>query len=533
MRKLIGVGAALAAAAVLSPAAHAASPARPAVLPMVLPSDGAVRAASAEPARWLVGARRGDRSATIARRFGARGLRVDGAYAVPRGRARAFATALRRAGVLSYAEPDARFQRRSALDADPGAWGRGAVVPPTLPPPAAQVSVGIADDFVDKAHPDVGPQTRWVNTGPGAVLGAHGTQVGSAVSGLANGAGVQGVFPGVPLLSYGFGTDITCGEAATAVLTLVEQKASIINLSFGSATECFTLYRAVQAAYGAGTLVVAAGGNEFLQGNLPSFPAAWPHVVSVAALQQSLQPAFFSSANAAIDVAAPGAALPLAVPVALDTDGTPDGVMVDNGTSFAAPMVAGAAAWLWSVRRDLSNGQVADVLRASAQDVGEPGYDPQTGFGLVNLPSALASRTPADDPLEPNDEITFIDGTSFQQPDPYVWRGFPRRALRAFVDTVEDPVDVYRIQVPARRQARVVLGTTFGDADLFVYRGNARRLGSRPVARSERNGRATDALTLTNRSGRASRFYVAVAPASRTTLNSSYTLQFRRLGRAG
>jgi subtilisin family serine protease len=536
MRKLIGVGTALAATVALCPAAQAATTApvpRPAVLPMVLPSSGDVRAAAAEPARWLVGARPDARTASVAQRFGARRLKVGGAYAVPRARARAFAAALRRAGALTYAEPDSRLQRHSALDANPAAWGRGAVVPPTLAPPAAQVSVGIADDFVDKAHPDVGPQTRWVNTGPGAVLGAHGTEVGSAVSGLANGTGVEGIFPGVPLLSYGLGSDITCADAANGVLTLVDQKALVINLSFGSASECFTLYRAVQAAYGAGALVVAAGGNEFLQGNPPSFPASWPHVLSVAALQESLQPAFFSSANAAIDVAAPGQALPLAVPVSLDTDGTPDGVMLDSGTSFAAPIVAGAAAWLWSARRSLSNGQVADVLRSSAQDVGEPGYDPQTGYGMVNLPRALAARTPADDPLEPNDEITFIDGTSFQQPDPYVWRGFPHRPLRASVDTIEDPVDVYRIQVPARRQARIVLRTTFGDADLFVFGGNARRLGSRPLARSERNGRATDALTLTNATAQPRRFYVAILPASRDTLNSSYSLQFSRRARVG
>ncbi|MEA2226702.1 MAG: hypothetical protein QOF04_332, partial [Solirubrobacteraceae bacterium] len=140
---------------------------------------------------------------------------------------------------------------------------------------------------------------------------------------------------------------------------------------------------------------------------------------------------------------------------------------------------------------------------------------------------------PADDPLEPNDEITFIDGTSFQQPDPYVWRGFPHRPLRASVDTIEDPVDVYRIQVPARRQGRIVLRTTFGDADLFVFGGNARRLGSRPLARSERNGRATDALTLTNATAQPRRFYVAILPASRDTLNSSYSLQFSRRARVG
>jgi subtilisin family serine protease len=527
MRKLIGVLVVLAATAAASPAAQAST-----VLPMELPQAAPGRAASSEPARWLVGARPGSRAARgIARRFGARTLRLPGTYAVPRARARGLAAALREAGVLTYAEPDNTLTRRSALDVAPGGWGRGAIMPGTLPPPAPALSVGIVDDVVDTTHPDVASQTRVLN-GPRPVTGPHGTEVASAVSGLFNGSGVTGVFPGVPLLSYGLGSDITCADAVTGIQAVVAAGAKVINLSFGSATECFTLYRSVEAAYGAGILVVAAGGNEFLQGNPASFPAAWPHILSVAAVDQGLAPAFFSTANAAIDVAAPGDGIPLAVPLAFDNDGTPDGVKAGSGTSFAAPMVSGAAAWVWSARPELSNGQLADILRQSAQDVGDSGYDTHTGFGIIDVPRALANPVPRADPLEPNDEITFIDGTSFQTPDPYVWRGLPRPLIRASVDRVEDPVDVYRIQVPARRRAQIQVRTTFGDADLFVFRGDARTLGASPVARSERSGRATDAVTLTNTGRAARRFYIGIVPASRDTLNSAYTLQFRRLGRA-
>ena len=201
---------------------------------------------------------------------------------------------------------------------------------------------------------------------------------------------------------------------------------------------------------------------------------------------------------------------------------------MDSGTSFASPIVAGAAAWVWSVRRQLTNGQVADVLRDSATDLGAPGYDPQTGFGLVNIPKALTSPTPIADPLEPNDEITFIDGSSFRTPDPYVWRGAPREPLRASVDVVEDPVDVYRIRVPARRGVLVQVRTGFGDADVFAFPGNRKELRGRPIARSQRNGRRTDSFTLRNPSSRPRRFYIAIDSESSTSLNSSYSLQFRR-----
>ena len=528
MRTLIGVAVTIAGCAALCPAAPARTAPSYAVRPMVLPARAAGRAAAAQPGRWLVGARPGARAARLARRFGARALRLPGTFTVPRDRARGLAAALRRSRALVYAEPDVTLRRASVPDAAPGGWARGAVMPATQPPPPPTVTVGIVDDFVDTTLADLAAQTRILN-GPPVITGAHGTEVASAVSAAFNGTGVTGVFPSVPLVSYGLPSDIACSAAANGITAVVDQKAKVVNLSFGSASQCFTLFRTIEAAYGEGTLVVAAGGNEFLQGNLPSYPAAWPHVLSVAAVDQSLAPAFFSNSNSAIDIAAPGEAVPLDTPVALDTDGTPDGTTLDSGTSFAAPIVAGAAAWVWSARLELTNAQVADVLRESAQDVGAAGYDQQTGFGVVNVPRALAAPVPQDDPLEPNDEITFIDGTSFRRPDPFVWQGAARAPLRASVDAVEDPVDVYRVRVPARRRVRVVLHTTFGDADLFAFSGTARSLSGRPLGHSENSGRRTDALTLSNRAGRrARRFYVAILSASRASLNSAYSLQFRR-----
>jgi hypothetical protein len=416
--------------------------------------------------------------------------------------------------------------RRSVPDLTPDAWARGVVVPSTVAPPAPAVAVGVVDDVVDTTLPDLAAQTRVLN--PAAITGSHGTEVASAVSAAANGTGVMGIFPGVPLISYGLPASITCSAAANGILAVVAQKAKVVNLSFGSATQCATLFRTVEAAYGQGALIVAAGGNEFLQGNQPSFPAAWPHVLSVAAVNQSAQPAFFSNRNAAIDIAAPGVDVPVDTPLAFDTDGTPDGVRVDSGTSFASPIVAGAAAWVWSARRQLTNGQVADVLRDSATDLGAPGYDTQTGFGLVSVPKALAAPTPIADPLEPNDGITFVDGSSFRTPDPYVWRGFPHGPLRASVDVVEDPVDVYRIRVPVRGSVLVQLRTVFGDADLFGYPGDRKTLQGRPIAQSRRRGRRTDSFTLDNPSGTPRRFYIVVDSESDTSLNSSYSLQFRR-----
>jgi hypothetical protein len=525
MRKLIGMAAVAGCAVLCAPASAFAAP-RYAVRPMKLPAAGP-RAAGSQPATWLIGTRPGANISKVAERFGAQQLRLEGTYVLPRDRANGFAAALRGRGALVYAEPDVTLVHNSVPDTAPAGWARGAVVAPTLPPPVPRVTVGIVDDYVDTTLPDLGAQTRILNL-PGALTGSHGTEVASAVSAAANGTGVMGIFPSVPLVNYGLPSQITCSAAANGIVAVVNAKATVVNLSFGSSSQCATLFRVVEAAYGAGTLIVAAAGNEFERGNAPSYPAAWPHVLSVAALTQALAPASFSSRNAAVDIAAPGEAVPLDTPIALDVDGTPDGTTLDSGTSFASPIVAGAAAWLWSAKPNLTNGQVADTLRESAQDVSTPGYDTQTGFGLVNIAKALVAPTPRDDPFEPNDDIAFVDGTAFRTPDPYVWRGFPRSPIRASVDVVEDPVDVYRVQVPARQSVRAVLLTTFGDANLVAFPGNRRTLAGTPLARSDNKGRRTDSVTLANPSSAPRRFYLAIVSASKTSLNSAYSLRFAR-----
>ncbi|HWI08034.1 MAG TPA: S8 family serine peptidase [Solirubrobacteraceae bacterium] len=521
-------------AALAALAAPAAAPAqayeeRPMRLPATGP--GAVAAAS-QPATWLVAAQsRSRRADAIARRFGATRLRTGAVYEVASGRARALAGALRRAGTLRYAEPNAPLQRASALDAASGGYARGYVVDPGLAPPApGAAAIAVVDDLVDTSHPDVG-HARQLRPGP--VLGPHGTMVASAAAAAFNGFGVVGVFPSAPVLSVGLPPEISCADAANGVDAAASAGAKVINLSFGSPSDCASLFAAVQIAYARGSLVVAAAGNEFAAGNPVIYPAAYPHVLSVAALDSNLAPSGFSSENTAVDVAAPGVNIPLAIPGAFDTDGTPDGVTLASGTSFAAPIVSGAAAWLATARRNLSNGQIADVLRRSARDVGARGYDPASGFGLVQMGRALAQPTPARDVLEPNDGISFIDGSVFAKPDPYIWRGSGKRSLGGTADRVEDPIDVYRVRLRARSRARVRLRVRFGNPDLDVYSSRARSVNDRSkvVARSRLGTRRTESVAITNRSRSPRRFYIAITIGrdAAGALNAGYRLELERI----
>ena len=336
----------------------------------------------------------------------------------------------------------------------------------------------------------------------------------------------MGIFPSVPLVSFGLPPTISCSAAANGIIAVVNAKASVVNLSFGSPGQCFTLFRTVEGAYGAGTLVVAAAGNEAQEGNAPNYPAAWPHVLSVAAIGQTLAPASFSNSNAAVDIAAPGEAVPVDTPVALDTDGTPDGVRVDTGTSFASPIVAGAAAWVWSARPSPANGQVADVLRESASDVNTPGLRHADRLRrrehLERADRADAGERPAR--AQRRRHVHRRDLVPRPRPVHLARRARP--PLRASVDVVEDPVDTYRVQVPPAAARAWCCARRSATPTCSPFPGTRKTLAGTPLARSEKNGRATDAVTLHNPSGVPRRFYVAIVSASKTSLNSSYSLSF-------
>ena len=114
-------------------------------------------------------------------------------------------------------------------------------------------------------------------------------------------------------------------------------------------------------------------------------------------------------------------------------------------------------------------GQLGDVLRFSAQDVAAQGYDNDTGWGLMNIAGALAAPEPVNDPIEPNDDIVFVDGRAFTKPDAVRWGGVGTATLSATSDQVEDPADVYRIRLKPRSRSRISLTTSFGQAQVRVF----------------------------------------------------------------
>jgi subtilisin family serine protease len=512
--------------ALLAAAALALAPAPPMDLP------ASTSRASPAAGSWIVGAARP--APALAGRFGARSL-GHGAYVVPRTAARTFAAALRRRGLLFYAERDAARTRRSALESAPDEWARGAVVPSTLAPPSPTAApIAVIDDFVDASLPDLAGHVSYLNATPSSVVeGPHGTEVASAASAAADGAGILGLLPGNTILSGGVPTEFSCADTTPLIYAAIEARAKVINMSYGSHQRCFAEYVALQYALSRGILAVAASGNELTEGNAVSYPAGLPHVLSVAALDPDLSPSYFSTANAAVDVAAPGRDVPVDVPLAFDSDGLADGYTLASGTSFAAPIAAGAAAWLLSARPALSGAQAGDLLRRTAIDVAANGYDVNTGFGLINVERALAAKTPPRDPLEPNDGLEWVDGRAFDKPDPFVWRGGASFSFVATLDEIEDPVDVYRFRVAPRSRVRVTVNPSSGNPALLVLRAGATSFSQsdQVLGSSSRPGGTTESVRLVN-TARAARwaFAVVLNDSSARALDVRYRLAFKRVG---
>lgn len=511
--------------ALLAAAAIAAGPAAP----LDLPATGA-RAASA-PAQWIVAA-----TAPVPRLAAAHGAQRLGraAYRLPRARARDFAAALGRR--LFYAEPDRALERAAQLEGSTDTWARGAVVAPSLvPPPPGAAPIAVIDDFIDDSLPDLAGHVTFLNGSPSSTIeGPHGTMVASAASAAADGAGVVGILPGATIMSAGVPTEFGCADTAPLIYEAIAAGARVINMSYGSHSRCFTEYVALQYALSQGLLAVAATGNEYTEGNAVSYPAGLPHVLSVAAVDRAGQPSYFSTANAAVDVAAPGSEIPVAIPLRFDDDGVRDGVTVADGTSFAAPIAAGAAAWILSARPGLSGARAGDLLRRTAVDVAEAGYDVDTGFGVIDLEAALAAPDPPVDPGEPNDGLEWVDGRAFDSPDPFVWDGGAAGRVDASLDEIEDPVDVYRFRVPAQRRVRITVAPSSGDPGILVFRRGTKRFSQRQrlLSGSSEPGATTEVVRLRN-GGRATwAFAVVLNDTSARALDVRYRLAFRRLGPA-
>ena len=250
------------------------------------------------------------------------------------------------------------------------------------------VIVAIVDTGIDYTHEDLAGKVikgyDYVNEDfdPKDDHG-HGTHVAGIVGAIANNSrGIAGVCPACSLLAVKVvGSDGSGSNSwiANGIANAASLGARVINLSLGGMDRSSTIQLAVQQAYAKGAVIVAASGND--GSGVTLYPAGFPEVIAVGATDKNGGRASFSNYGSHLDVAAPGQAIYSSLPG--------NRYEAWNGTSMAAPHVAGLAGLLFSKNPALTNVQVRQIMEATAQDLGAAGRDASFGYGRINVYAAL------------------------------------------------------------------------------------------------------------------------------------------------
>lgn len=218
----------------------------------------------------------------------------------------------------------------------------------------------------------------------------HGTHVAGIIGAQNNSLGVKGVaFDSEIYAVKAFNKDGAAylSDLIEGIDWAISNDIDIVNISSGTQTESFSLRSVVNKAYESGLLIVAAAGNDGAPDGLEDtvdFPAGYPAVIGVGAVDASFQRASFSSTGPEVELAAPGAGI-------LSTYlGNQYGYM--SGTSMAAPYVAGKLALLKQAYPRLSNEELRQVMIEHTLDLGEIGRDPFFGYGFIQASSFTEPR---------------------------------------------------------------------------------------------------------------------------------------------
>lgn len=237
----------------------------------------------------------------------------------------------------------------------------------------------------------------------------HGTHVtGTIAQSTNNGVGVAGIAFNtaiMPVKVFNSAGNGTYADIAEGIYYAARNGADIINMSFGGPAPSITLENALAYAYNSGVVLVCAAGNQYQNGNPPSYPAAYDaYCIAVGATTCGGNRASYSNTGSYLDIVAPGGDLSLDE----NRDGFVDGVLQQTfgsnpkvfsywfyqGTSMAAPHVSGVAALILSKNPTLLPEEVRTILQSTAEDKGATGWDEEYGNGILNAYLAL-SNTPA------------------------------------------------------------------------------------------------------------------------------------------
>ncbi|MFF4965621.1 S8 family serine peptidase [Streptomyces sp. NPDC001037] len=225
----------------------------------------------------------------------------------------------------------------------------------------------------------------------------HGTSMAELIAGTGAGGGLKGLAPGAKIIPYRVDLEGLKGtqehektpEPAEALRAAADTDAKIISMSFGGMTTDEDEAAVKYAASKGKLLIASVGNNRDGKGkDFIDYPAAFPYVIGVAAINKSYKVSEFSSAGGYVDLSAPGEGFP----------GWCDATFRSycdnrNGTSPATALTSAAAALIWSAHPDWT---VNQVVRSMVDTAGRkwPKNDPSkyAGYGLVRPRLVLKDR---------------------------------------------------------------------------------------------------------------------------------------------
>ena len=328
---------------------------------------------------------------------------------------------LARDPAIEYVEPNYQLSASFVPD-DPfflsaGSWGQAyddqwglkiAQVPAAwdLAVGSNDIVVAVVDSGIDFTHPDLQGRIaangwNFLNDTADATDDfGHGTFCAGIIAAVVNNSvGMAGVCPTAKILPLKFLDSTGHGyadQAASAIDYAFNQGARIFNLSF-SGPDSQTLQHAIDAAHNNNAVLVACAGNNTNQ--VLEYPAAYRNVITVGATDHQDLLADFSNFGSRIDVVAPGGDSGgtaegysiLSLRAANSSPGTPLDSLYTRwrGSSFSTAFVSGVVALMRTYQPRLQMERIRQILRTTADDVMEPGWDWQTGYGRVNAFAAL------------------------------------------------------------------------------------------------------------------------------------------------
>ncbi len=275
--------------------------------------------------------------------------------------------------LLRRLDPTGSYEFDHVYQRSGGGMQSGSAVAATPPTDAREVRVGLIDGGVDAAHPALAKTDvhAWGCNGK-RVPDAHGTAVASLLVGGTNAQAGGGAL---------YAADIWCGQpvgGATSVLVealawMAREKVPVINISLVGPDNAI-LRRATEALNQRGFVLIAAVGNDGPAAP-PLYPAAYPGVIGVTAVDRRGRVLPEAAHGRQVDFAALGSGLRAARPH--------DSWATVRGTSFAAPLVAHRAALQVDAPRAGNAETVLQALARSARKAGGSVRDDTYGFGIL------------------------------------------------------------------------------------------------------------------------------------------------------